>query len=564
MFVTWLWPTAVAAIEPWFVEVHALNSTAHTSQRLGFTSVIADYKLQESLTADFIQELVGQPKTVLKPLDGHFGRAQFILPSGESLVVRMRSFPDDNAFRSFIAEEIERRGDLVSVQGSDSEFSITVEAPPVIPGTPHITWNDMHVTYHGGVMATSESRLIFAVPPGALGRVIREAEGKDSFYRFTPNAIPESFRVKFLQQFAIAGGRHAQGRDGEAREISDVRRAAYDSSIKLLKGILFDLEECIAWSETMLEQNSFHGKGIVRAVEGSVLAEWIKTLRSRPGNPLFTQSESEIGIVSLRAGLPSDWIPVVLQFANNGHTADSLPGALILQQVRSGYLDLHFALSSTSSSEPILNGGLRTQFGPEEFSEFAAPFSPSRIEGGRLKFQIESESLGLPVGPLQVIAALENDLLQVAMSPEKRIVDEFRFATTPNADRPGLSTIAELRWNPRPWLSHAPEAGTRQLLDRVEEAWEWNWLMRNVGPSFIEEFTLSRQRPGFPFLTEHMSADGNCSLDATLASDDETLIAEWNVGFELYRWSIARRLLFVEFVQRKRGEFMNGLRPAPR
>jgi hypothetical protein len=61
-----------------------------------------------------------------------------------------------------------------------------------------------------------------------------------------------------------------------------------------------------------------------------------------------------------------------------------------------------------------------------------------------------------------------------------------------------------------------------------------------------------------------MSADGNCRLDATLASGDETLIAEWNVGFELYRWSIARRLLFVEFVQRKRGEFMNGLRPAPR
>jgi hypothetical protein len=531
--------------EPWRVRLYSLVTTDAAQE---VSNVLTDYNLRDKIPSRFITHAT-QTRNDGTPPDspGLWGWADFASPSGELITVGLRTFDSADQFHETRRARLKGRPDNPSISVTRDRVSIIAgnQSPPprpADPGIPHVVTvcRDYHAAFKDGVCVYGDTEVVFSIPIESLLDDVKVAEGKDFYYRFDAEQIPELLREGFLHEFTVAGAVNAQGRDGESAATAALRRAAYDDSLVLLKSVLFDIEECVAWSDSIDNAGAQRGHAHVRAREDSRLAEMIASVRSRSPQFELSRDHKDVATLSVSASLPEVGRALLVRLLHDYGLPETGAGELLAEQISNGYVEFHAALNESAKQQPILVGGLLAESLPNDAAAVAQRLSANLREDGTADWLANLTPGGAKLGPHQFLARANDGLLNFAVcQAETELAADRLKAPEPPGHR-GLEPFVQLKVDLNSWAGRDELAETTLFLQKLEQAWETQLM--SPGSGLFGNLPADKL-PKFHSFTGHLKPGGDWAAEATLRSDDLSLVAEWRLGRDFRRWALARSLL---------------------
>jgi hypothetical protein len=545
-----------SAQQPWYVELQSLVTTESVRDR---TSVIADFELQSVVPAPLLDRWTTSIRNdgTSPEIPGLWGTAWYFLPSGDSVSIAVRTFPDAEEYERNIDSWITSYGDDVKVRRVADRVSMFVDPglPPTDKSLPRIVRNPLHSVYREGIKISSSSEDVFLIPVESLKNDINAAAGKQFFVRFDPNAVPESVRREFVSSFSAAAAVEAQGRDGEQPETSRSRKSAFTDSLSLLKSILFDIDDCVLWLDSADQSGAETGFCRVRARDDTQLAELIGSLRSRSPNLRMGATGDAVAVLSVNATLPPVGRELLARFIQDLALDETGIEAVLLEEIRTGSVELCAAISTTEHGDPQLSGALYSQSLPVDGNALAQLLVATPRSDGHFERTCDLSLAGVPFGVHQVVLRPEDALLNFAIAREHAALDRIPVQPASVVSSPGLQPLATLSLDLSPWIGSPDSASTTQFLKALEQTWALRLMPDSVRPVSTDTAAPRSELPSFVSVTDKLKKDDDWKAGATLSSDETTVVASWRIGGGIARWKAARKLLALGSRMSRHGTF---------
>jgi hypothetical protein len=472
------------------------------------------------------------------------GEAKYIRSDGEMSKIKFRTVAGRVDYEKWVLREIERRGEGVQVSGNDTQSLIQVQAPKSVSGQVTTSWMDLYVAYEDGVMVIGHTKEVHAFPISMLRADIAEAREKAWYARFRPEALPEALRHELLDQFARAAGVNAQGRDGEPLSDVATRRSLYDESVHLLSGVLFDIEECVAWLDTPLPSGAVRGRAFVKAADESRLAGMIAGLRMHRTERDLQRREQDVASLSISAGVPDSCRELLIRALDVAGLPRDGWGSVLRSQIRSGEIELQGVLTETADGAPLIEGAMLAKDLPPGASDLASLLIGQLRGDGSVAVQASPEPGGARLGPQQIVWKREDDWLTFWMSQTLTYdsVDESFAQSRDEPEGPGVRTFGYIACDLGPWADRSEETASSRFLAAIEEATEWALMTHGVDEAILQFIGLNRERSDFRSFVSQIRSGGDWSFELTARSDTRSLSADFVLGKELKELIDARRM----------------------
>ncbi len=238
--------------------------------------------------------------------------------AGSLLPVHFLSVPNREYFERFLRQEVRRRGDGTTIDGSGPLR--VLRTADRVEGSTVTQTADEAIAYVDGVILFGLPASVSSCPSASLSRTLKQVRRSSSYYFVNLDAVPAKLRYDLLEAIRSQHAVQLQQRDGETATRYKIRRlvgAQLLRSVDVLVGGVRSFEVSIRREKGF----SIQVRCVVKA--RSQLAQVLETARpsTRERIPLNSQAVMSL---SVRAALTDDLQDAVRAFARGWGQNESL------------------------------------------------------------------------------------------------------------------------------------------------------------------------------------------------------------------------------------------------
>lgn len=440
-------------------------------------------------------------------------------------------------FHDFLDFLKDARGSGVVVEGDEFRKKLTVPSTKPQPGVPHITWQDLYVTYDDGVIYLGNSEIWGLKGAARLKAVVKQSVGKDWFLWASTKHVPATARNVFMSALGLRAGVQMQRRDEEDEATFTSRRAFHVSYMEAMRSIVFDLDEIIAWTEFPKSDEPFRAFLRFDARQNSQLSQSLRKVRivSRAKE---TKPKMQIGTATACFRVPEEFRPLCERYLSH-HLGDWQPANALMRSVlRNGDVDLRASVGVTKEDVPVVLGMVRLDESVRlrdiglEAGLSIGPKETLRVERKLPQLLRFFNDVSLKQFGATIQFAMSNsDVVDTLIQPHP---DETAYRYTSIVDvNLDLGKIRD--W---PDIDLATE-----FVRDLEQSYQRAKLLSRLGRApFMAERVLNGE-DFFHSVSEKVLQEGDWRILFKLQADGTSATVSATVGREAYYWYIVRELL---------------------
>ena len=240
--------------------------------------------------------------------------------------------------------------------GGEFQKKITVPSPPKVAGKPHIKWDDVNLVYANGLVVLSSFNEVFSLPLGRLSEIVKEAHGKNWYWRLDPNAVPEAIRNRFFSTIQSQLGIRFQKHDQEDDRAFLIRRTTGEVYLSLVNSLIFETKEVVACTSWPTDDAPFRSHFEIQAKPDTRLATLIETLGSAERSIEILSDQENIGTINGNVTIPAEAQPILNAILKRAVADDSGVYRLLSETINTGQLEFTAGLGQAEDGMPILIG----------------------------------------------------------------------------------------------------------------------------------------------------------------------------------------------------------------
>ena len=459
---------------------------------------------------------------------------------------RVRAVDGKRAFDQFVRNELKRRGDGAEVDGSD--FRVTLKAPPYRqklkgpPGHPDVTvnreWQDFEIAYEDRLLTFGTGA--HEAPLKPIARELRTARGKFWFMKYRPNTAPVQARNAFFAEIQKSAGVKFQQLDDESDSAYRMRRAIGEQALSLLRSLLFDVKEVVAWTKIPTDKDQFFtARFQLKAKAKSKLSSVLNQLPVSRG-PVTTR-HGETARFCINFAVPAEFVPALKTILANSNPSDTALGSAMAQELARGRIRVVASLRDLSG-HPVLVAVTKSRPLAKVVENAASFFDAKSVEDRWFQTSAKAQFRQVSV-PLRVSFSKVNDnvWLNIATSENNGVIRPAELIET---ERRPASTLISIDLDCGHWIAEGAEHPAFVLLQKIET------IYSRTKPSTSFQQMRSRLRAQITgtsaaaeahrsFL-ERSNKEGDWTVKMTLRHTRDTLVADVRVGKALFDYVLIR------------------------
>lgn len=432
------------------------------------------------------------------------GHARMADRNGKVTRVAFATVSSDEHYDAFLKQQMDRRGASAEFTGSKVNGVIRVPPAPIPAGQRRVvTWDDFYLSYADGVMVWGGDDSVQRLSKRSLAKVVRRAQKKQDFMMVRPGAMPPEVRKQFADLAIQVARRKLQQFDQETDEAYASRKLLGDTYIRLLRGVLFDVEEAEYWTERAEESD--RGKMTVRLTPDSNLARFAASLRCRRASTFSQADPTELLSGGFAVTIADELKAVLLAWATG------LPDL----RLREALLNVTRELKQPSGVFTVRPSGVTVAVtrgtANESDSRTLADFATAQFN----KIFPDTEPT----------VTLNEELVRLTSGEPVDL--EVRIENRRDRNTIGFVRADLANWNTLP--DESPLAG---LISQLEKLCAYNETINRVDN--LEPRTAWREtKGGFESFADKVSQEGNWKFSATLSVSGNTASIAWTAGRDI-------------------------------
>ena len=436
------------------------------------------------------------------------GIAQFHVGLGEKpLVIRFIRVPSRDAFE----EVVRRMAGSAKVSGTDSQR----------------TFRNRFVRYieEEQLVLMGWSRDIFAMNTDGLFKQARRAEGKHSWFTVRLDQVPKEARLAILQRVRHDLSPKLQRRDSEDPTRADLRKNLGQGYLELIELALSEVTEVTWWYELPTKTKPFRAQVSLQFVPGGKLQQLVRSVSG--GRRRLAVQRADRGVVadaSVSVRLPGSLQRLLIDLLKVNDDLTDLVSPLIQKD-----FECHIAITDLGIGKPtalVVGRATRdTQFVPHAGQIDNLPVVES------LHYKIDAQQIG-DRHAVVAHSCLDDEIVGLVDA-----ADLFQHATDAR-DRSWLRARIDLSQ----WTNRLDSSGDLLVaLEKLYDLWSHRQLIAKVGTGNPYRVTLPDD--DFRSIRPRINDAAMWSAKVVAEPRGNSIIADVEVGRELYDWFVARQIL---------------------
>ncbi|MBL8817491.1 MAG: hypothetical protein JNL58_15810 [Planctomyces sp.] len=510
---------------------------------------MSDHGTIRPRSAESIQELMFHRFTDALRFEATTGIAYFVAPSGKRLRLRFREVQSAAVFHDYVENIRSRRGGEITLGKTEFVKTISNRVPNVEADGRITTFVDVHCVYSDGLCVWSDDPEVEYAPFRELAELAKRGTGKDWSVWIDLKSIPSHQRAEYLEQVEAGTSVKLQRRDAEPIEPYTLRRALGQNYLVLWQSFLFDVEEAYAWTREPREGHPFKAHFEIHAKPKSDLASLIREFRPERSSSLQIPADTTVA-ATVNCRIPQSFRPSLRALVAASPLSSTPLAAVFVEIIDVGRCELAAWIKSTEDQQPVAGARFRTTTEAMNSETIASAFRGTVNVDGDAVFHVDGNALGQSFGDHGIAISLKDSQLQLDSSPRELKPS----ASSPTNADDGFVTIhpslASLHIDLGHWAAGSPGAPTRQLLDKLERAYQ-QWTFERVSAAArLYIYGNGKALDHFYPLTQQLKTEGDWTLDVSIfgSRNGESLTVDVSVGRELYAYCCARQILTREAI----------------
>ncbi len=453
------------------------------------------------------------------------GIAYYVVPNDPNLmVVRFVPMPSKKSFEQFVRHMAELLGPNTLVSGAQN--LITLRPPN---GTPEFLRYDDR-----GIAIKGWEPIVHTIPLAPLIDANEAARNKHSFFSVRPGIIPKETRRSVLKQVSALQSAALQQRDQEPKPQYAARKLLGTAWKQITEALVLEVTEVTLWYSLPTEQQPFKASLEATFTEGGSIDRTVRRLSQNRRRIRVTDNDTLVASCQAALNLSREDVTLLTGIS------DRLPEAFqkLIAPVLVQDFELAIVLTDLGIGEPVAiictpthardDGALNSEFQlPEVGSVRSAQRSATLGATPLTLLQLSRSQLSDATVPIDDIFAEERAIARPYLLDAE--VNLSHWATRIN----GTESEKFIRW-----------------LEQSVDAWEHRKLLAripaNLDPRIRSQFFPYRPTldpSDFQSLAPRLSASGQWKGRLTVRPGSQSIVANLELGNELYRWVVARQLL---------------------